>query len=225
VGYVLRLDHDGLPEAGFGTDGVAALGFDDPDRIFEVRDLAVLPSGRVVVAANTNVYEPVLALLEPDGTPALDFGEAGIVLTGLGTRGIGAVAVDGADRVLLGAALGSAPMVARFDAAGRPDASFGDEGVVTLPFDGYVRAVVAQGDRVVALGEEEVGDQERAFWVRLGPDGAVEALERNPRLGASVLDVAIIPPDPGGEPHEAWVLQCTEAPTYCDGSALLRARF
>jgi uncharacterized delta-60 repeat protein len=84
---VERLGRTGQVDRNFGTAGyvITSLG---PDLNVGVRDAVVLPGGRLFLAgqvadpkAETFGAKIVLAGLEPDGSPAPDFGDEGLVIT------------------------------------------------------------------------------------------------------------------------------------------------
>lgn len=128
-----RLRPDGVLDPNFGGDGrVARVGA-------RGSDVAPLDGGRfaVVGSAGEDKGFAVLAYL-PDGTPDSSFGDAGVVTVDVdGDEEARAVLVLPDGRILVAGLVGGDVVpegfvLARFLANGSPDASFGDQGVVTI---------------------------------------------------------------------------------------------
>jgi uncharacterized delta-60 repeat protein len=106
------------------------------------------------------------------------FGAGGKVLTDLGgVEWSGAVALGPRGTIVVAGGSGNDAAVARYDRAGRPDATFGDNGVVTSDFgsDDAADAVVVLGDgRVVTAGHAD-GDLVLARYTPTGrPDASFD---------------------------------------------------
>lgn len=127
---------------------------DDP------QDVAIQPDGRLVAAGYTvdGGGQVRVALVRWDANGSVDgtFGTGGTVATPLGDAAALAVRPDG--RLVVAGRVGAPPdfLVARSEANGSPDATFGAGGVVTTVFSSETdlpNALVVQPDgRVVALG-------------------------------------------------------------------------
>ena len=201
--FVLRVNADGSLDDSFGTaddgmaNGIVNLSLGDGNDT--ARDIAVQADGKIVVVGDTVVADGssniVLARLNADGTPDTSFGKGddgtpdGFVATSLGNGDDKANSVvlqaDGMI-VLAGTHVGddksSNMIVARYDASGVPDATFGkgDDGTP----DGFVNISlgagndVAQGVALQADGKVDVvGDSVGAdgtsniVLARLNADG------------------------------------------------------
>jgi len=157
-GFLLgRLEEDGSVDAAFGDSGRVTTPF--PGGIYpSVSSIHLQPDGKIVVGGS--YYHQVLARYEPDGTLDLSFGNGGVVDANLfdDTRSIGwqpdgKTLVQGVGSGKSGAVM----MVARFDANGVLDATYGRQGVGSAGFDplfgvATVSAVHPDG-RLVAVGE------------------------------------------------------------------------
>jgi uncharacterized delta-60 repeat protein len=157
--YVLRYDADGNLDASFGSGGRANLA----TPAF-ARAILPFPDGTILVAGQTNQerYPAAIVRLLADGTPDVTFGTAGVVDTGTAAGGnlspLALARVD-ADHVVAGGTDdGTNFVLAKYDAAGTLDATFGVGGrVATRPAsvteDISVDSLVLQTDgRIVAVG-------------------------------------------------------------------------
>lgn len=176
-GAVLRFRADGNPDRSFGGNGrvVDAYGV----RMF-YEDLAVAADGSVVVAgwgvtARSTAWDAFVARYRPDGSPdpAFGGGDGRVDLHAGGDEWATAVALQDDGRIVVAGAArrddsGMDALVARFTPSGEPDESFGDDGVVTTPWDeghSFASDVVVLDDaRIVASG-----------WLGGMPYGAVAA--------------------------------------------------
>jgi uncharacterized delta-60 repeat protein len=201
---VLRINADGTLDQSFGTaddgteNGIVNISLGDGDDI--ARDIAVQADGKIVIAGDSVTADGsaniILARLNADGSIDESFGQAedgtpnGFVASSLGDgddkahalvlQSDGKIVVAG-DRV---AEDGSSNMiVARYDATGVPDVSFGASGDDGTP-EGFVnislgdgndvaRDVVLQADgKVIIVGDSVSADGSSNFIVaRLNADG------------------------------------------------------
>ena len=166
-----RYDADGALDGTFGSGGKVALVFNG-GVLDEAFGLAVQPDGRIVVVGTTQVGAQddfAVLRLEATGAPDNSFGTAGLVTTDFAGNFDKAVAVavqpDGKLVVAGQASLASGVVdfaVARYEAGGAPDATFGTGGRVTTNIAGktdLLAAMVLQPDgRIVVVG-------------RVAPDG------------------------------------------------------
>jgi uncharacterized delta-60 repeat protein len=134
---LLRVDSAGAPDPEFGVEGKVLI--DISGSHDDAGALLIQPDGRILLGGSTfngTNFDFVLVRLNANGTPDEDFGTDGIVMTDFG----------GGTDTLSGLALGPAgfitaygratmtiggrdhPAIARYDAHGVPDASFGDNG-------------------------------------------------------------------------------------------------
>lgn len=164
-----RYGPEGLIDASFGDRGKVTTDFADS---FDWGYAVVLqPDGKIVVGGVTDASgsrDFALARYNPDGSPDPAFGNAGLVIGGL--RPLSADIVYGLalqpdGKILAGGV--SFPdrvvlrpngdfMLARYEASGAPDPTFGVAGVVTTDFDNEswdeARALALQPDGSVVLG-------------------------------------------------------------------------
>jgi uncharacterized delta-60 repeat protein len=94
------------------------------------------------------------------------------------------VAVQADDKVVLaGTANGytnsSAPLLARLNADGTPDASFSGDGIATLPgttaVGGFSQVIQQPDGKLVAIGTASVSGNNRLLLARFNPDGSLDA--------------------------------------------------
>ena len=175
---VYGFDDSGAPDAAFGVNGVASTGRAGMHAV----DPHVFPSGRIVVVARpsrgSTVTGSALVGLRADGTLDPDFGDGGTVASA--TYWL-ALAADGDGFLTVGNDLDSrSGTVARFEADGTPDLSYGTEGRARpLPDDPELLyqtptdiAVDASG-RAVVVGASARGPFDaRLVAARLTPSGA-----------------------------------------------------
>jgi uncharacterized delta-60 repeat protein len=159
---LVRYGAGGSLDAGFGSGGIATLA-GSPNNA-DAHALALQPDGKIVVAGNDSGRGLLLARYTSNGVLDQSFGSGGRVLTRLdGSTEATAVAVqlDGklvvAGRTRDGAV--STYALARYDAAGSLDPSFGRGGVVVtrlapLPkvVSGTAAGVVVQADGKIVVG-------------------------------------------------------------------------
>ena len=176
---------DGAPgdlDPSFGAGGIARAG----DAVSSANAIAVQPDGRIVVAGSTAGdpgFDWRLVRLNPDGTPDASFGTGGVVTTDFGGDYdiATAVALQPDGRIVVAGYEGDDSgadrdfAVARFNADGSLDPSFGAGGRVTANFTqgpDDAQDVVLQADgKIVVAGI--AGGQ---FGVlRLNPDGTGDA--------------------------------------------------
>ncbi|CAA9400005.1 MAG: hypothetical protein AVDCRST_MAG64-1643, partial [uncultured Phycisphaerae bacterium] len=208
AGYVLaRFNADGSPDAAFGDAGRVVSGFAD-FRI--ARALALAPDGRILVGGNTadpgipnadgtttagpGSSDFAVARYNADGSLDATFGDGGKALADLNGNSfddaLDLVVADDGRVVAAGvagppagtevSALASSFAVARFDAGGRLDPTFGAGGRVLTDFaqqENVATSVALQPDGAVVVGGHagEAGpatDNDAAFAVaRYAPDG------------------------------------------------------
>ena len=176
---VIRFDPDGSPDPGFGTLGVAPVSV----ATTAATGLAVARNGQVAVGLfHSGGYLPAVVALTPAGSVDLSFGSQGEADFAFG--GMPAAPLFGALNALVfqpdgaliavGASTGaSSAAVARLDAHGALDASFGAGGrtvtdfLVPGPFAG-APTVVGQPDGSLLVAMADVSGGIRAFH----PDGS-----------------------------------------------------
>ncbi|HZR80257.1 MAG TPA: hypothetical protein VFD92_04090 [Candidatus Binatia bacterium] len=183
---VARLLADGTPDATFGTGGVVitSIGpFDD-----RAAGVVVQPDGRIIAAGYTKSTanrDVALVRYESDGRLDATFGAGGIAIAAIGSGNDEAAAVelDAAGRIVIGgySALGGqyALAVARFDATGALDPSFGDGGSTRVRFstgDAFGNALALDDEgRIVVAGRARIDGNFQIALARFDGGGALDA--------------------------------------------------
>jgi uncharacterized delta-60 repeat protein len=183
----------------FGADGSLDSSFGGPSGFRSsvgsvARGVAIQPDGKIVVAGTSG--SGLLALrLNPNGTPDGSFSGDGFAFALSGSQGAQglAVALQGGKVVVAGSAAipsgGRAGFpgvaVARFNANGSPDASFGSGGARIYDFgrNSFANGVaIDSAGRIVLGGSQRDGLQAtNVLAARLAPDG-----ELDPSFGGNV---------------------------------------
>lgn len=180
---VVRYTRDGALDTTFGSGGKVLIDFAGKSDI--ARALAVQPDGKIVVAGGaTNSADEErfgVARLNANGSLDAGFGTGGKVTTTIGGSSADraqALLIQADGKIVAGgfASFGSSSTgqdfaLARYTAAGALDAGFGTGGVVTTALGSngakdIVRALAAQGDKIVAVGGD--GDFRAARYTASG---------------------------------------------------------
>ncbi|MBI4336543.1 MAG: IPTL-CTERM sorting domain-containing protein [Chloroflexi bacterium] len=178
-----RYNADGSLDLSFGTGGKVSTDLGGDDR---GHSIAIQGDGRIVVAGVSNTggtYDFALARYNADGTLDTSFGAGGKVATDFGGDDGGySVAVQGDGKIVVagysytGGTLNFA--LARYNASGSLDASFGTGGKVATDFGGhdYGRSVAIQGDgRIVVAGYSNTGGTLNFALARYNASGSLDA--------------------------------------------------
>jgi uncharacterized delta-60 repeat protein len=151
-----RYTVNGALDATFSGDGRVTADFGDYDVAY---DLAVQSDGRIVLAGGVGLHDWGLARFNADGTPDTSFGDEGQVRTTFVADDIGfATAVRmQADGKIVAAGLGGGIGVARYNADGSLDSTFGGDGmasvVVPSGIGSWVNDMILQADgRILVVG-------------------------------------------------------------------------
>lgn len=184
---------DGDLDPAFGDGGVAFLSLDGVEgHELRTRVVIALPDGKLLFGGSRNLLingnpdphmRPMLARMNADGSPDTGFGSdpanPGIlVLPSISATGMQSIEamrrLDDGSIVVAGSAFAFGPVtgfIAKFDADGQPDPTFGKDGRVLVP-DTYLHAL-AVGDRgsLVVAGERVAGGSTRGFIGRLDAGG------------------------------------------------------
>jgi uncharacterized delta-60 repeat protein len=168
-----RYNIDGTLDPGFGNGGKVTTDV-DAFKIDDALDVALQPDGKIVVAGRSG-GDFALARYLPDGSLDTSFGTGGTVMTDFGRPGESAVAVvlQPNGKIVLAASSGGDFALARYNADGSPDLSFGAGGTVKTDFGGRdaARAIVLQpDDNFVVAGESS----SRFALARYLPDGNLD---------------------------------------------------
>jgi uncharacterized delta-60 repeat protein len=173
LGRVVRLTPEGLLDPAFGTAGIATvdLGLDTA-----IHAITVQPDGKIVAAGSVHavipppqlglgpadVTLPLVLRLNPNGALDLSFGVNGVALVGSivyqnAFDGVfEAVAVQPDGKVVAGGSIttgGTAQLVVRYTAAGRPDTTFANQSALHVGAGSNVGELVVQPDgKLVVVG-------------------------------------------------------------------------
>jgi uncharacterized delta-60 repeat protein len=188
---------DGLPDPGFGLDGVAYITPDDVEaRALKPYAAIALPDGKLLFAGernkfiDTSPFDPhmhgMLARLNADGSADASFGNIpampGVVVlpdlvpaTGAGMQIIEAMErLDDGSIIVAGTAQAFGPLkgfVVKLDAQGAMDTSFGSNGLVLLSGT-YLHALAIDSQhRIVVAGEKAISGISHSFVARLDASG------------------------------------------------------
>lgn len=183
--YAARIHSDGRLDRSFGDGGVTVipkqLDFDEPDAAAIARDGAILILGFGYQDAGLDLS---VVRLSASGAVDRSFGEGGAAVVDFGrTSDTGYdIAVQPDNKIVVAGRSGvtdGAFALARFDAAGLLDVSFGDGGrvVTTVGAHAGANGVLVLGDgRIVAAGyTREAPGVSDAVVVRYLPDGRLDA--------------------------------------------------
>lgn len=187
----IALGATGDADGGYGSKGIAVVPVGNAGRSSAAA--TVMQGDKLIVAGQAaqstgsgTINRIALTRLNADGSRDTSFGTNGETLVPAGTadsEALGVALAPSGKIVVAGSAATAAAIqvaVARFDANGRPDGGFGTGGVVLASMgDGgnaVGQGVVVQPDeRVVVAGTALDGGANKAFVMRLGSTGGVEA--------------------------------------------------
>jgi uncharacterized delta-60 repeat protein len=167
---------------GFGGRVTTQLGAED-----YIQDIATLPDGRLIVVGFTGIAADKFALVcyTANGSFDPNFGQGGVVTTQISEedRAV-AVAIQGNKIIVLGYSFTSAEKrffsLARYDANGNLDPTFGSNGIVTTNIPGNVNetpadvAVNPEDGKIVVVGTTP-GNESKAIAIRYLTDGNLDA--------------------------------------------------
>jgi uncharacterized delta-60 repeat protein len=167
-------------DTSFGGDGKVTTNF--TSRFDAASALAIQADGRIVAAGSSGGRRFALARYNSDGTLDTSFGGDGKVTTDFTSRfdGASALAIQADGRIVAaGSAGGRRFALARYNADGTLDTSFGGDGKVTTNFsagnDLATGVVIAPGGAIVAAGTAQVeGADPRFALARYNSDGALD---------------------------------------------------
>jgi uncharacterized delta-60 repeat protein len=206
----------GMIDPSFGTGGGATTHFAGTHTDLPVAVLVQPLDSKILVggyASNPNfAYSVVLARFNPDGTLDATFGSGGQVSPIASALFVGMVLQPDGKIVVVGSPVPPAGffLLARLNADGSPDSSFGQDGLVRTD-GGGVNGVVLQGDKIVVVGAGEL--------TRYNPDGSLDSSfgtggKKSIPVAGGVADVAIqsdgklvFPAGPSGivsTPNSVW---------------------
>jgi uncharacterized delta-60 repeat protein len=181
---VLRLLANGSLDSTFGSGGVISSPADGLEFIPE--EMKVRSDGTIIIAGRRHDYDdssewitPVLVGLLADGSPNLDFGDAGVVIDPLirweqWDLDIEAV-IQSDGSILVAGSSGGRIQLMHFLASGDLDPAFGDGGSVEIPHGDWagLDCITLQADgRILLGGSTFVDDKYYNLVLRRLPDGS-----------------------------------------------------
>jgi uncharacterized delta-60 repeat protein len=180
---VARYEANGSPDVSFGTGEVPGVA-KTPVGPFGTSDaasgLAIQPDGKLV-AAGAAGSDFAVVRYDPSGALDSSFGSGGKVTTDFGgaADGAKAVALQADGKIVAAGGNGADFAVARYNADGAPDASFGTAGKVTTDFAGSLDrawAIVVQADGKLVVGGNAIGPAGQDFaLVRYNAGGSLDS--------------------------------------------------
>jgi uncharacterized delta-60 repeat protein len=185
---MIRMNTDGTVDQGFGIDGKAIV----PATWGDYASATVQPDGKILVS-NRDSYENLFSVsrLNADGTVDSTFNGGNAIEFNI--PDIGALEGYGftlqADGKLLVPGYNGEMVVARLNADGSLDSSFGTDGLADTQVAGLAAAVTVQADGKILLagGGEQEGSGYDFKIIRLNQDGTLDTSFGN--AGVAVLDL------------------------------------
>ena len=176
--FVARFDANGALDATFGADGFARTGFVSISG--HGIGVAIQADGKILLAGvRGSTVQAFVARFDATGELDLTFGTDGFTQTGFTSSSAIGVTVQSDGMILLAGHDRGADedFVARFDATGALDATFGTEGIARIGFlcHPYGVAVTVQGDGKILLAGKRGQLSARDFVARFGATGALDA--------------------------------------------------
>jgi len=177
---LVRCLADGSIDSTFGSGGQVTTDF--PGGADSCNALAIQADGKTV-AVGGNKRDFALARYNPDGSLDISFGNGGRVITDGGLDLARAVALQADGKVIVAGSGGrqnslSDFALARYNADGSLDSTFGNGGIVTTDFFGLqdeALALVVQPDgKIVAAGGANIGSRYAFALVRYNIDGSLD---------------------------------------------------
>jgi len=178
---VARYKANGVPDASFNGIGVKVMDIGTEDD--EAIDIAPFSNRRIIVMGKTYVsnknYEVSLAALQENGDIDQSFGKKGIILTNIspGADIANKLVILPGSKILCAGNSGINLLALKYKSNGRPDSSFGINGMVITPIASSITVNTAamQSSENIVMGGYAVKDSiEQFFATRLLPDGSVD---------------------------------------------------
>jgi uncharacterized delta-60 repeat protein len=174
----VRYNADGSLETTFADDGILLC--DLYGSVDSVNGAALQRDGKIVLVGWTmaSSIDFAIARYNPDGSPDLAFGAAGIVVTDFALQPdlATAVAVQ-ADGKILVAGYNNDFILARYNPDGSLDTTFDSDGAVLTDFSGsgdYPRVILLQGDGKIILAGSSYSSTTDFALARYNPDGSLD---------------------------------------------------
>ncbi len=147
----------------FGHGGNASIPVVGSASVF---DAAIMDGGKLLAAGNVADYSGTggsrfaLARFNANGTPDVSFGNNGIVLgpeNYQSNASIERILIDPSGKIIVGGESNDDFALARYNANGTPDNTFGDGGMVVTDLGGYetLSGLAIQGNKIIATGSSD----------------------------------------------------------------------
>ena len=166
---IARYNADGSPDGDFGSSGITTTDIASNDGI---KSIAIQSDGKIVAAGySENGGDNDFAIARYNANGSLDnfFGTSGITTTHIASYDlINSIALQSDGKIVAAGSSDSNLVVARYNADGSPDGSFGSSGKV-IPIHSSsagASAIALQNDgKIVAAGFEEYGSSKYKFAI------------------------------------------------------------
>jgi len=146
-----RYNANGSLDQAFGTGGRVMIDFGGDDYL---RGAVMQSDGKIIVAGASFIGccgNLVLARFDTDGALDTTYGTDGIVVTDLGGNdSLTGIGIRADDKILLSAGNSNGSVLLQYNTDGTLDAAFGEEGVVSTAFLGYL--TVQPDEKIVVAG-------------------------------------------------------------------------
>lgn len=167
----VRYNSDGSLDSSFGTGGRVTINFSGTGSQDTAKSVAIQPDGKIVIGGSTTFFRPTFALMRLNINGGLDpsFGVGGKVRTDFAPFGafINAIALQQDGKIVAAGLRGPSGeqsvsdfALARYNADGSLDSTFGSGGKVAtdfLGFDDVANAVAIQPDgKIIAVGYDNL---------------------------------------------------------------------
>jgi uncharacterized delta-60 repeat protein len=183
---LVRLNPDGFFDPTFGSDGKSIL--ESMGTSGRASAIAIQPDGKIIVAG-TITGDFAVARYNRDGSVDTSFGIQGKATTDFsgGDETANALALASDGKIVLAGATNRSgsigPAIARYNADGSPDSTFGIGGKVLPPPDYWpsaAYAIAVQPDKKIVVAGGGVFVESGIRLMRLNPDGSMDATFRAP---------------------------------------------
>ena len=178
---IARFKANGEPDGSFGSNGRVVTPIDG---VVGISALARQPDGKLVAVGDAAGQDAwVVGRYNANGTPDSSFGSGGVAVTQRAENRAfaSAVIVTGEGKLVVAGMVDGTFAIARYNADGSLDASFGDGGKAVTPVGAagsFARALVELPDgKLLAAGGAEPdarGDQVHVAFVRYNRDGSLD---------------------------------------------------
>ena len=179
---ILRLNSDGTLDSNFGTDGLVIT---ESDSIDQLQQIAIQPDGKIILGGtrfNDGTVDILIARYNGDGSIDLSFGNNGTVSIGTGSSDfLTDIALDSNSNILASGYTDSSGgfdfFVARFDATGNLDTSFGAQGVTLIDFgrnDTSTDLLIQDDGKIIVVGQGATDRNSTLVAARLLDTGVLD---------------------------------------------------